>query len=444
MDRLENWMVAAAVFLAPWASVDLLRAAGLPGLAVGVQPAVLPLLLLVLLVGLRWRGRIAPTETAVVVALIWMVAAAALSWSLVDMGLAGQRPWSKALKQLAQWMFFAGAALAVARVVARDRCGTVERALCAGVVVACLVALLRAVAGPGLDGGILDTNPSIASGSDELYLGHSFTGIARLRGAMPEPLLLGSYLLATVPLVAASAARRRGRARAWRAIAAGLGLACLVATWSRGAWLGAVATAVALAVVANRGRLGSTVRGRTLVAVAASVTALLLAGASLVLQASPWEVCDLLVRRIGQSLATHDMSNMTRVWAWKVGWDLFLESPLPGQGLGSYGFLFFRHASEAASAAHFGWPVPNNLALLLLAETGLVGLALWCVAVAPVLAPLVRPGRPVLATLLACTALGVLVHLATFSQWNLPHLWLLLGAGWGVARLPGSSSLEDH
>lgn len=428
-----------AVLFAPWASVDLLGALGLPGIGPGVQPAYLPLLLLILVVAPRART-LERGETAILVAVFWMIAASALTWSVVDMGLAGERPWSKSLKQLVQWLFFVAAAVAVARVVARERSAAVERSLVAGLLAVCLLAIVRSALGPDRFGvGILDTNPSIASGSDELYLGHSFTGIARLKGAMPEPLMFGSYLLAATPLVALAAAARRGWARWFRAGVALLGLVCLFGTWSRGAWLGAFATCAAVGVLLGRGRFGPPSFGR--LSRWGGVGLLLgLVVAGVALQLPPWEVPGLLIRRIGQSLAGHDMSNMTRVWAWRAAWEAFLAAPVQGHGWGSYGFLFYRYGAEAASGAHFGWPVPNNLGLLLLAETGLFGFGAWCVALAPALSGLVDRRRGAVAALLACAMVGVLVQLATFSQWNLPHLWLLFGAALGAARAaPGEA-----
>ena len=84
--------------------------------------------------------------------------------------------------------------------------------------------------------------------------------------------------------------------------------------------------------------------------------------------------------------------------------------------------------------------MPNNLGLLLLAETGLIGLVLWSVSLVPALAGLVDRQRGVLPAFLACAIIGVLVQLGTFSQWNLPHLWLLFGAGLGVSRWPSGET----
>ncbi|RKZ12708.1 hypothetical protein DRQ53_10395 [bacterium] len=444
MDQIRTWLLAAAVFLSPFASVGVLHALTGRDLGAGLQPAFVPLLLLIFMEFLRRlrERRLAPGEAIILVALLWTALAASLTWSVTDMGLAGERPWSKSLKQLVQWVFFVLAAVAAARAMERISWRPVERALSIGLLCSILVAVAAAISGPGaasLPG--LDTNPSIASGSDELYLGHSFTGLSRLRGPMPEPLMFGSYLLAAVPLVAAAAMARRGRARWWRLATALLGAACLIATWSRGAWLGAAVATLVMAVpllraAPGRPRLRSLCIGGIAVAGAGLLTL------SFLLQVAPWEMADLFLRRAGQSVATHDMSNMTRFWSWKVAWEGFLQAPIAGQGWGSYGFFYFRQVTGAASGAHFGWPVPNNFALLLLAESGIVGLSLWSLSLWPALRGLGAPSMR--RVVLAGAIVGVLVQMATFSQWNLPHIWLLFAAGIAAGTLAsGQAGVEE-
>ncbi|MHA2646640.1 MAG: O-antigen ligase family protein [bacterium JZ-2024 1] len=58
-----------------------------------------------------------------------------------------------------------------------------------------------------------------------------------------------------------------------------------------------------------------------------------------------------------------------RLEYWKACWNLFLEHPISGIGLGSFGFLFPRFQSSLATYSDD----PHNLALQLLAESGLVG-----------------------------------------------------------------------
>ena len=146
MDKLGTWLLCAAVFLAPWASVGLVHALTGRDLGSGVQPAYLPLLGLIILQSLLLTRspHLEPGEMIVVLGLFWMAAAASFSWSLSDMGLAGDRPWAKSLKQLVQWNFFVFAALAAARTLQPRSLPSVERALSFGLLLSCVVEIGRA------------------------------------------------------------------------------------------------------------------------------------------------------------------------------------------------------------------------------------------------------------------------------------------------------------
>jgi O-antigen ligase len=357
-----------------------------------------------------------------------------LPWTFDHMGLAGESGWAKSLKQFTVLVFFAVAMLAVHDRVVQARASqwdTFERVASVGLAIAIGVALVQAlgfvVGLPGAEalGRLTSSNPSIAAGSEELYLGHRFVGIPRLRGPMPEPLLFGSYLLAAVPVTAAAAMAHRGWERNWRAAVAFLGLLALVGTFSRGAWLGAAATGILLALGVLRGGLGRP-HPRTVVFVGLPGLVLLGLGVALLTGLAPWELPGLVLDRLTQSTAGHDMSNLTRFWAWEAAGRMFVDHPLAGVGWGAFGLHFYAVAPAGAEAAHFGWPVTNNLPLMVLAESGSIGLGLWVWALLPALRAL-GPGRfSKTSYVLAAASAGVLVQSLTFSQWNLPHLWLLL------------------
>jgi O-antigen ligase len=290
----------------------------------------------------------------------------------------------------------------------------------------------------------LRSNPSIASGSEELYLGHAFVGIARVRGTFPEPLLFGSYLVVATPIAWVVGGSRRGRARAWRWLAAAAGLTCLLLTFSRGAYLGAAIVVAVATLEMARGRIPRPSARAGALLVGGGFVGVAVAGAMLTGQA-PWELPGLLARRLVQSLADHDMSNLTRLHAWRAAAQMTAEQPITGVGWGGFGFHYFRVAGEVGSGAHFGWPVPNSFPLLIAAETGLVGLCLWGRAFWPAFCGLTRlrgqmsSKQDVLAWGLAVLCSATLAQGLTFSQWNLPHLWILAGfsafagrRGWSV------------
>jgi O-antigen ligase len=133
-----------------------------------------------------------------------------------------------------------------------------------------------------------------------------------------------------------------------------------------------------------------------------------------------------LLERGLQSLAGHDMSNWTRWYAWQAAFAAWREQPLWGVGWGGFGFHYYRLADAGGAAAHFGWPMTNNLPLLLLAETGLVGLGLWAWALRPTWA-LAWRAVDARSFLFSVLCIAGFVQFLTHSQLQLPHFWLLLG-----------------
>ncbi|HEX9900971.1 MAG TPA: O-antigen ligase family protein, partial [Candidatus Methylomirabilis sp.] len=282
------------------------------------------------------------------------------------------------------------------------------------------------------------SNPSIAAGSDQLYLGHRFVGIPRVRGPACEPLYFGSYLLAIAPVTAAAAWGSRGWSRLWRWITVGLAALALVLTFSRGVYGAAVVVLLLLVWGLWRGRLPRPrlrVAGAGVVAMAVAV----LVAASVFTGTEPWALPRLLADRVAQSFVGHDMSNLTRLYSWSVAVDLARQAPWSGVGWGGYGFHFFELAGPEATGAHFGWPVPNNLPLQIMAETGIPGLLLWGFALWPAVRSLVRRDPQVSAAedagrfLLAALVVGMGVQAMTHSQLQLPHLWLVTGISSALA-----------
>lgn len=432
-----------ALLFAPWAGVGLVHLLLGRPLGAGVQPAYVPLVVLVVTVAWstlrkqdgRWLG-------LWTIALAWTLITTTWTWTRDVVGLAGDAPWEKSLKQSILWAFFATSAVATAVVVRAHGARALERAATVGLAVAAVVGLVQAVTFHGaIPGGsilerIVSSNPSIAAGSGELYLGDRFVGIPRVRGPFPEPLHFGSYLLAAVPIAIAGAWSHRGWARAWRVGAALAGLVCLVMTFSRGAWAGAFVVGLLVAVGMAR-RILPAPPPRASIAVGLGALAVGFVAAPVLTGNGLLELPGLVVQRVGQSFAGHDMSNLTRFWSWRVAWDLFVENPVQGVGWGGFGFWYFERAGAVGSAAHFGWPMVNNLPLQVLAELGAAGFLLWAAVLAPGLRALVTSRPAPEAFLLSCAVVGTLVHLLTFSQWDLPHLWILCGAAVGAgSRIP--------
>jgi O-antigen ligase len=262
------------------------------------------------------------------------------------------------------------------------------------------------------------SNPAILAGSDRLYLG-GYTTLPRLRGTMCEPLYLGSYLVAVIPLLAL-------RERRWLPWLAG---GALLLTWSRAAWAAAAGGLALWWLLRRRARLPGPPRRVWLAAASAAAAALVL----VMLVAGP----DALLwpaRRVAQTLDGGDWSNLTRYYSFQAAWRCFLSSPVVGVGWGQFPYHFYALVDVPGLESQFTWPVVNSVPLLVLAETGVVGLAVVVAAVVAVgrgtwriLARLDDRRRAARLAALAAAGGGLGLQLLVFSQYNLPHLWVVPG-----------------
>jgi O-antigen ligase len=265
--------------------------------------------------------------------------------------------------------------------------------------------------------------------------------VPRLRGTVCEPLYLGNYLLFLLPLIVVPVWTVRTRR-----LVAGAFLILLLWTWSRGAWLGLVGQAVlATGLVISSGRSA----GLDLIRLDTRKLKLVIIGVVVLLAVVPlvglvagWEGLLFPYRRLVQTFSSQDWSNLTRLYSMQAAWRAFLLSPVLGIGWGQFGWHFPALVDPMGLQSQFTWPVVNNFPLLILCETGLVGFlvfASWGVglvrAVRSRWTALLLPGaKERIATLsggiLFATTVslaGVWFQLATFSQYNLPHIWVSVG-----------------
>lgn len=289
--------------------------------------------------------------------------------------------------------------------------------------------------------GVCTSNPSILSGSGELYLGDSFRHVPRLRGMNCEPLYLGNYLLFLLPLTLVRTWSSRIR---W-GIAVAL-LLLLLGTWSRGAWIG-LAGQVTLAAVLVLG-LGGEMRRKVLGITTGRLKVVLLAIGGVILLiplvglVSGWDQLLFPYRRLVQTFSGQDWSNLTRLYSMQAGWRAFLLNPVTGVGWGQFGWHFPLLVDPMGLQSQFTWPVVNSFPLLVLCETGLVGILVfagWTGGLAKGVlhrwnllrgsetngASFDFSGRVLFATTLAVA--GVWIQLMTFSQYNLSHIWISVG-----------------
>jgi O-antigen ligase len=247
----------------------------------------------------------------------------------------------------------------------------------------------------------------------------------RFEGTLGDPNLLAAGLVPAVVLVFGLAAGRRGvwwRGAAGAAVVVlGLGLA---ASGSRGAVVGAIATlAAALAVVR---------RPRVAVVVAGSAIALAAIAAALWLNPSAWARSSSLEAGSG------------RADLWKVAWHMAGDHPLTGVGPDNYPEVAGDYVRDVGPLQDVDLIAvepheAHNLYLQLLAETGVVGLALFVAFAVACLRSAWRAAQrftvagdradAALARATVVASVGMLVSAAFISVPVDRRLWVLLALG---------------
>ena len=253
------------------------------------------------------------------------------------------------------------------------------------------------------------------------------TRLLRAYGLTDHPNILGGLLAVATLVVAGSVVARTAHLTWWRAAAAAAGAAGLFLTFSRGAWLGLAA--------------GVTVLGAMLLLAhqRQGLRRLAAAGACGVLVTVPFVVPyqTALAARTDQSAgnATEQRSVDERVALAGSTARIIVEHPLLGTGVGALPV-----AMRAADPAfRYGYQPAHVVALVVAAETGIVGGALYVVIlVAPWIAlwRMRRRWTTELAVASAALAALTVVGLFDYYTWTLApgRIWtgLIMGL-WVVA-----------
>jgi O-antigen ligase len=276
----------------------------------------------------------------------------------------------------------------------------------------------------------------------------------RAYGTFEQPNPYGGFLGLVWPIAAGLAwacltdawrTRRAGLAMAAAALAglAAVMLAGLYVSFSRGAWLGAAAAALALAAaVPRRAWLGVTLVGLGLAAAWVLAANNLLPGS---LTARLAQVGDFINATdvTGIDITADNFAIVERLAHWQAAEGMLRDYPWLGVGVGNYEVAYPRYSL-------INWPLAlghaHMIYLNVLAETGLAGLAAYVVFWMAVLALTLRTiGRTRgLARGLALGLLGAWVHLAAHQivdDLYVNNIPLTIGALLGVlvvlAQTPG-------
>lgn len=253
--------------------------------------------------------------------------------------------------------------------------------------------------------------------------------------------LLGAFSLAALPLIRS---RELGLLRRAAYLAVYLiALAALMLTLSRGGWLGVVfGHAVVLLVAQPRLFLAA-----------------LLAGAILLPSSYPL-LPEVVRERVESTFRPQNQvfrggaerfgAGAERIVFYRIGLDMFLDSPIWGHGMGSFLVRAPEYGARYGLLSHFA---PHSLIVSLASEAGVLGLAmlLW-IGVVVTRVGLALRTRASEARWLGLTLLGVL---ASISASNLVHdsflghhvvgglFWMLFGAA-ARAHLATRQGASDH
>ena len=232
-------------------------------------------------------------------------------------------------------------------------------------------------------------------------------GTVRIYSSLDNPNLLGGYLLPILPLAVVALMRWQGLPRRLFALASlVLGLVALVLTYSRGAWMGMVASlaVLGLLLMVRYTRTWPPFWRRTL-------PILLVVGASLMLVVLVTQVEPLRVRVMSLVAGREDSSNNFRMNVWTAVLQMIHDRPWLGIGPGNSAFnLIYPIYQQPKFNALSAYSIP----LELLVEAGipglLVGLGLLWSAFKVGLGQWASTGRlalPALAAVAVCVGLGV-------------------------------------
>ncbi len=205
----------------------------------------------------------------------------------------------------------------------------------------------------------------ISGNVDTVWLDtQNFTNIAgRAVSFFENPNMLGEYAMMLLPLAVAlvlSAKKSRERS-AWMCVAAATGL-CLIFTWARGAWLGALAAFFIFAVLYSK----KTIPFMLLCLVFVPFL--------------PVVLPESIVSRMASIGDMTDSSTSYRFFIYKSAFDMIADFFLTGIGAGSKNFssVYVSYAYSGIESA----PHAHNLFFQLIIELGVLGLIVFVAAMA--------------------------------------------------------------
>ncbi len=244
----------------------------------------------------------------------------------------------------------------------------------------------------------------------------------RASGTFGNPNFLGGFVVLLWPIAAYLAWTNQGSRRALSLAFLSAGLAAVLASGSRAAWIGLLAQAALIAHLFFWSNAASSRRGRALSATGLGLGTLIILG-SLIPQAH-------LAQRVVDVFRGQDQAVRFRLETWRGSFRAGLARPLQGHGPGSFAAVYpaFRPTETMAWQSQHSYEIthPENWLVQLWVELGLLGLGLGVTFLALLLWPLRLASRDWDRDPEARLALALLVALSGSLVTNLGSLDLFL------------------
>ena len=252
--------------------------------------------------------------------------------------------------------------------------------------------------------------------------------LMRAYGSFEQPNPFGGYLGLHLPLVVSVAAFGIvGRTRAWsRGAVAGCAVvigACLIATMSRGAWLGQATGLLVVALVGSR-------TARHAVATFGGLGLVVLLAAWPVLPAAVTDRVQSIFASLvafgadARALTPENWAVMERVSQWTAGWRMFAANPLVGVGIGNYNSVYDEYRLPE-------WPVAlghaHNHYLTIAAEAGILAVIAYVVLLAVAVRQTLRGWRDAPTAFGRAIGLGALGSIGALATHNLVDVLFVHG-----------------
>jgi O-antigen ligase len=252
-------------------------------------------------------------------------------------------------------------------------------------------------------------------------------GFPRIMAFSNEPLYLANFLL--IPLGVSAAlffSKDKFIPKIYLFLTLLLMLLVFILTVSRGAYAGLGAMALFLILFF----LKKIFTWKNIVIGLLAIT-IVLGGTYYFLSRAEPQALDEFIGHITVNDISAGESTQGRLQSYQVAYDIFLDNPINGIGVGNYG-PYVKNFPDSADVS--GWDIVNNEYLEIMAETGLVGIITFVLILLVIFfrsyMVYFRTKNEFLKTILlglVAALIGVLVQYNFFSTLYIMHIWVLIG-----------------